>query len=220
MDEFLRKTKEIKEYGDFAVWRNQYARPWPVDNNVFSTEHVIRSWQIPETTGRFLYRLVQETGAKNILELGTSIGYSTIWLAEACRQEGGKVITIEQFRRKANQAKRHFEKMGLENITLIEKPIVEALQKLGTENFDLVFMDADKGQYHIYIEYILPMLNEQGIIVVDNAGNFRQRMRQFIEKCESTPGIVMHLFDFDNGLLVIAKSENPIFEKVKNMPQY
>ncbi len=72
-------------------------------------------YNIPAATGKFFYNLVLISKAKNILEVGTSNGYSTIWLAEAAKQNKGKVTTIEISESKAKMAKENFERAKLNN---------------------------------------------------------------------------------------------------------
>ena len=203
--EFEQAAKKIKDYGDFAVWCNERDGNVAVDNGVHAAEHVIRSWQVPETTARFLYDTAVKTGARNILELGTSIGYSTIWLAKAARENGGEVFTVERDSRKAAQARLHFKMAGFENITLFNAKILEVLAGFGVgRKIDLIFMDADKGSYHIYLPYLLNLLSKDGLILVDNAGNFRERMREFIAAIESRDDLSMEFHDFDNGILSVS----------------
>lgn len=161
-----------------------------------------RSWQIPKTTALFLHDLILKSKPRNILELGTSTGYSTIWLANAAKQVNATVDTIEFFIPKILVAKENFQKVGLDKyITLHEGMIIDVLSKWH-KNIDFAFFDADKQRYTQYYELIKPLLNKNSIIVVDNAINFADRMKKFLKYLQDRK-VNHEIVDIDNGLLII-----------------
>ena len=99
-----------------------------------------------------------------MLEIGTSVGYSTIWCAEAIAENKGKIITIEQNQKKINRAEKNFQKAGLSDFITIKKGIaINILQELKFEEkyqeyFDFVLIDADKENVIEYFDLILPMV--------------------------------------------------------------
>ena len=106
--------------------------------------------------------------AKNILEVGTLTGYSSIWMARAL-PDAGKVTTLEISDVHANEARNNFKKAGLENkIELILGNASESLDKLKNEKFDLCFLDADKTGYPGYFDKVISMMNKGSIIAADN----------------------------------------------------
>lgn len=121
--------------------------------------------------GKFLMLLAQVHGARNILELGTLGGYSTIWLARAL-PAGGKVITLEFEPKHAAIAKAGFARAGLADvIELRVGPALETLPKIEAEGsgpFDLIFIDADKPSYPEYFEWAVKLSRKGSVIVVDN----------------------------------------------------
>jgi caffeoyl-CoA O-methyltransferase len=124
-------------------------------------------WYLNVTTreGRVLRQLTEALGAKRIVEIGTSSGYSTIWLALAARSTGGKVFTHEIDPEKIKIATANFKKAGLDDvITIIEGDAHETI-KQHKEPIDVVFLDAEKKGYVDYLEQLLPLVRPGGLIL-------------------------------------------------------
>ncbi|MET9777491.1 O-methyltransferase [Streptomyces sp. NPDC006367] len=121
--------------------------------------------------GKFLQLLAQIQGARTVLEIGTLGGYSTIWLARALPADG-RLVTLEYSARHAEVAVRNIARAGLESLVDVRVgPALESLPKLADENpppFDLVFIDADKGNNPHYLEWALKLTSTGSLIVVDN----------------------------------------------------
>ncbi|MFE2096853.1 O-methyltransferase [Streptomyces sp. NPDC059468] len=121
--------------------------------------------------GKFLQLLAEIQGARNILEIGTLAGYSTIWLARAL-PEDGRLISLEYSAKHAEVATRNIARAGLERIVEVRVgPALESLPKLADENpppFDLVFIDADKANNRHYVEWALRLSRAGSLIIVDN----------------------------------------------------
>lgn len=104
---------------------------------------------------------------KNILEIGTAIGYSAIMFSDYI-SDGGKIVTLEKEPEMINLAKENIKKAGKENvITIVEGDGKETITTI-TDKFDFVFMDANKSYYQCYLPYVLNLLNDGGILVADN----------------------------------------------------
>ncbi|MEB3100270.1 O-methyltransferase [Paenibacillaceae bacterium T2] len=121
--------------------------------------------------GRLLTMLTAIAGAKRALEIGALGGYSGICIARGLR-EGGKLISLELKQEFAEVAKRHMQKAGFGE--LVEYRIGEALDQLQLleeegQRFDLVFIDADKGNYPRYLEWAIRLANPGAVIIGDNA---------------------------------------------------
>ncbi|WLW55462.1 O-methyltransferase [Streptomyces sp. YU58] len=121
--------------------------------------------------GKLLQLLAEIQGARNILELGTLGGYSTIWLARALPADG-RLVSLEYDPRHAEVATRNIARAGLEKLVEVRVgPALESLPKLADENpapFDLVFIDADKANNPHYVEWALKLTREGSLIIVDN----------------------------------------------------
>lgn len=121
--------------------------------------------------GKLLWMLARLVGARNILEIGTLGGYSTIWMARGLRK-GGRLITLEYDARHAEVARANISRAGLaETVELQLGPALETLPQLaaeGREPFDLVFIDADKQSTPEYFSWALRLTRPGGVIVIDN----------------------------------------------------
>lgn len=102
---------------------------------------------------------------RSILEVGTAIGYSTIWLAEAAPQ--AKIVTMELDESRIERARANFREAGItERIELIAGDATRGLPD--TYSFDCLFIDAAKGQYRVFLDLYLPLLTENGLLICDN----------------------------------------------------
>jgi len=164
---------------------------------------------IGRNTGIFYNILLQSMDAKKILEIGMSSGYSTIWFAEAIsKKTGGKIITIDQDKKKIERAKRNFEEAGLSDLIDIRNG--DALEVIldiknesnSSESFDFVFIDADKERYIQYFDAILPMVKPGGLIGADNI-LFPERFQKFsnlyVKHVRNNPKIRSVTIPIDNG---------------------
>jgi caffeoyl-CoA O-methyltransferase len=117
--------------------------------------------------GRILYQLALMIRAKNIFELGSAIGYSTIWWARAVG-DGGRVIYTDGDRKKADEARGYFERAGVSGkITLKTGDALELLSEQKDE-YDIIFNDIDKEDYPRVIKLAIPRLRKGGLFVTDN----------------------------------------------------
>jgi predicted O-methyltransferase YrrM len=123
---------------------------------------------IPLDDGRLLRVLVETMGARNVVEIGTSNGYSAIWICLGLRTTGGTLTTYEITDWRAARARENFKRAGVEKIvTLVEGDAHEEVKKL-KEPIDLLFLDADKEGYLDYLDKLLPLVRPGGLIVAHN----------------------------------------------------
>ena len=117
--------------------------------------------------GRVLFQYAQAIGAKTVFELGSAIGYSTIWWARAVG-EGGRVIYTDGDRKNAEEARRYFQQAGV--LDRIEIRVGDALELLSEERaqFDVVFNDVDKEDYPRVLRLVPPRLRRGGLFITDN----------------------------------------------------
>ena len=124
-------------------------------------------WHLNVTTreGRVLRQLTEAVGAKRVVEIGTSSGYSTIWLALGARASGGHVFSHEIDPQKVKLARANFEKAGVADvITVIEGDAHETI-KQHEEPIDVLFLDAEKKGYVDYLQQLLPLVRPGGLIL-------------------------------------------------------
>ena len=118
--------------------------------------------------GKFLGLLIRLMNAKNVLEIGSGVGYSAIWLGEAVKTTRGRVVTIDNHERTHIEVIRNIEKAGLS--LWVEKKLGDAEDILGTLSgeWDIVFQDGGKYLYPVVHEKIVQMTREGGLIVADD----------------------------------------------------
>ena len=118
-------------------------------------------------TGALLHTLARASGARRILEIGTAIGYSTLWMATALPADGA-VITMECDARRAARARDHFAAAGYaDRISVIAGDATRFLHKVGGP-FDLVFQDSDKKLYEPMLDRLIDLLRPGGLLIADN----------------------------------------------------
>jgi predicted O-methyltransferase YrrM len=127
-----------------------------------------RSRQVAPTTGRFLFALVAPQTDCEVLEIGGSRGYSTIWLAAGVRYLGGRVLSLEHDPAKCEAWRRNVEEAGLEGTAeLIEGDAFVTLREID-DVFDVVFLDAEKEQYEELFALARPKVEPGAVVVADN----------------------------------------------------
>ncbi|MFT4095199.1 MAG: class I SAM-dependent methyltransferase [Niabella sp.] len=150
---------------------------WKTENEKFYTDKYIPI--IPQQ-GTFLYMQARALSAKNILEFGTSYGISTIYLAKAAKDNGGKVITTEYLAHKAKAAKENFNAAGLsEYIEIWEGDARETLKNLNTE-LDFVLLDGWPDLVYPVFKLIEAKLKKGAVIVVDDVEGLKPSMQNYL----------------------------------------
>jgi predicted O-methyltransferase YrrM len=144
---------------------------------------------IEASEGAYLRQLVKEANAKRVLEIGTSTGYSGIWMALALRNTGGKLITIEIDNGRFQSAKENFATTGLS--ALVEQRLGDALKEVPKVDgpLDVVFIDAAKPDYLKYYEMVLPKMRKGGVIVAHNTVSHPRDMADFLGRIKSDPKV-------------------------------
>ena len=139
--------------------------------------------------GRLLRLLAEATGAKHIVEIGTSNGYSGIWFCLALRTTGGKLTTHEVDARRASLARENFKRAGVSHIvTLVEGDAHKTVTRL-KEPIDILHLDADKAGYIDYLDKLLPLVRPGGLIVAHNTTNLGSQMQDYVEAVTTKPNL-------------------------------
>jgi len=147
-----------------------------------------RFWSVPRKDGEFLHFLVKATRARNVLELGTSHGFSAIWMGLALEETGGRLTTIEIDKERYDLARRHVNEAGLsQRVTLIRGDAhTEVVKIVGPVDF--VFMDADKeGQLDYFNKLYPKRLLPGGVFAVHNAIRQASSMKDYLEMIHKHP---------------------------------
>lgn len=162
-------------------------------------------WNIDRATANFLNMLIKIYKAKNGLEIGTSNGYSGIWISKALKENGGKLTTIEYYEKRIVLAKEHFQKCSVDDvITIKQGSAIEVLETL-KEEYDFVFIDASKREYVKYFEIISPLVKKGGIIAADNILSHAEKVQTYVDAVSNHPEYQTELIPFSAGLLVSYK---------------
>jgi predicted O-methyltransferase YrrM len=165
-------------------------------------------WCVPPQTGRFLATMALATKARRVCEIGTSIGYSTLWFAYAMSQTNGVVDTLEYFEARQAQAISHVAEAGLsERVRFHLGPALETLARFAQEGrvFDMVFLDAAKQEYLPYVQCLEAMMPPGAVLIADNTHSHRDSMSDFLTYMAEHSGFLVAELETPNGQLVAYK---------------
>jgi predicted O-methyltransferase YrrM len=142
-------------------------------------------WNISPREGLYLYNLVIKHHLKRGLEIGTSNGYSSIWIASGMRATGGHLLTLEIDEQRAELAQDNFAAADVKSYVTLER--VDALQQIPKLRgpFDFVFIDALKSDYVRYLRLVLPLVPPGGVIVAHNVTDMADELQDFIAQVKT-----------------------------------
>jgi predicted O-methyltransferase YrrM len=165
------------------------------------TSRMRRLRQIPPEVGRFIALLAAAAPEGRCIEIGTSAGYSTLWLALACRVTGRKITTFEILDEKAALARATFDAVGVaDTVDLVHG---DALEHLPTsKDIGFCFLDAEKEIYDRCYEVILPSMVRGGILIADNAINHQATLRPMLDRALHDQRVDALIVPIGNGALV------------------
>lgn len=164
-------------------------------------------WNISRVTAEFLYTLIRDKKAKNVLEIGTSNGYSGIWLGKAVKANGGHLTTIEFYDKRLDVAKANFKTCGVDDvITTLQGSALMHLEYLPDDfEIDFAFVDANKSEYIKYFEFIDKHLKSGGIIACDNVLSHEEKCKPFIDAINAHPNYENVVLPLPAGLSLARK---------------
>src|SRR5688500_10830565 len=157
----------------------------------------------PETA-ELLAVLVRATGARRLLELGTSIGYSTIWLADAAEAVGGTLVSVELDPERSTTARANLERARL-TADLRVGDAGEALRAGGDESWDLIFLDAERPAYAGYWPDVLRTLAPGGLVAVDNVISHAGQVEEILAIMAAEPAVTSTQVPIGAGLQLAVK---------------
>jgi len=157
---------------------------------------------VPQEDGRILRLLTEAVGAKHVVEIGTSNGYSGIWFCLALRTTGGKLTTHDIDEGRASLARENFKRAGVDNmVTLVMGDAHETVTRI-KEPIDVLFIDADKEGYTDYLNKLLPLVRPGGLIF---AHNISSTGPDFIKAITADPNLETVFQGQGQGLSVTLK---------------
>jgi predicted O-methyltransferase YrrM len=176
-------------------------------NDAMTAERPRRMLNITRDTGEFLAVLVEAMDARRVLEIGTSNGYSTLWLANAARAIGGSVTTVESSELKIGMASANFAQSGLSaSISLVHDDAGPVLKRSPDAGFDLIFLDSERPAYPGWWPDLKRVLRAGGLLVVDNAVSHPEQMAPFIALVKADPAFATSLVPVGNGEFLAVKA--------------
>jgi len=160
---------------------------------------------VPHEAGAFMHALILATRARHGLEIGTSYGYSGLWIAAALAENKGRLVTLDHDPRKTDAARATFESAGLSDI--IETKVGAALDLLPALDgpFDFVLNDADKDNCIRYVDIIAGKLADRGVILTDNTLTHAPQLSGFLDWVRAQSGFYSTSVPIGNGMELTVK---------------
>jgi predicted O-methyltransferase YrrM len=158
-------------------------------------------------TAALLALLVRATAARRVLELGTSNGYSTLWLADAVHTTRGSLVSVEIDEDRSAQAARNLERGGVRDLVELRvQDASDALAESGDGEWDLIFLDAEHPAYPDYWPDLLRVLRPGGLLVVDNVISHADQVADFRALVTTSAQVTQALSPTGAGALLVVKS--------------
>jgi predicted O-methyltransferase YrrM len=184
--------------------RMQYLETIDAKDRQDGTPRLERLRQVPPETGKFIALLAAGAPAGTYLEVGTSAGYSTLWLALACRAVGRKITTFEMMAEKVRLAQETFRLAEVEQfVDLVVGDAREYLQDY--DDISFCFLDAEKEVYQDCYEAIIPRIVSGGLLVADNAINHRETLQPMLIRALQDDRVDSLIVPIGKGELVCRK---------------
>ena len=171
-------------------------------------------WNLDRQCANFLNTLIKMKNAKNVLEIGTSNGYSGIWILKALEKTSGKLTTIEFWEKRQRVARYNFSvccpnvavepKIG--SAVVILEDLVEEVNKNKREKFDFIFIDANKKEYIKYFELVDKMIAPNGVILADNILSHYEKVEDYVNNLFDNPNYQSQILPFGAGMMLSYKN--------------
>jgi len=162
-------------------------------------------WNITRDVGMFLHMMVSISQAKKVLEVGTSIGYSALFFADALQTVGGTLQTVESHNERFAIATKHFEMAGVgDTVQQIKGHAPEVLVDVKVD-IDIAFFDATKYEHVSYVKAIESKLSDTAIVIADNCSSHEKDMNAYIEYMNAHENFESVLIPLGTGLLMSVK---------------
>ena len=170
-------------------------------------------WNIDRNSAEFLNMLIRLRGARNVLEIGTSNGYSGIWILKALEYTKGKLTTIEYWEKRQSIARDNFKKLSLDKrvepkigaALVVLEDLLQEVEAQSREKYDFVFMDAAKKEYADYFTLVDKMLCNNGVILADNILSHDEKVKPYIEKVKKRKDYDSFILNIGSGMMLAIK---------------
>lgn len=173
-------------------------------------------WNLDRQSANFLNTLIKINNSKKVLEIGTSNGYSGIWILKALKETSGKLTTIEFWEKRQSVARKNFEtccpdvevepKIG--SAIVILEDMLDEIKQGKREKFDFVFIDANKKEYISYFKLIDEMLENNAIILADNILSHYEKVEDYVNLLFDRKDYQSQILDLGTGMMLSRKNKS------------
>ena len=165
------------------------------------SDRLERFRNVERPTAELLGVLIRATGARRILELGTSNGYSTIWLADAAESTGGRVVTVDLDASRTELARENLNVAGLEAVVELRiQDAADTLTRSDDAEWEFVFLDAERPAYPSYLPDLVRTLAPRGLLAIDNVESHAHELVDFTSLIEAEPALTQTVIPVGAGL--------------------
>ena len=171
-------------------------------------------WNLDRQSANFLNTLIKINNSKNVLEIGTSNGYSGIWILKALKETNGKLTTIEFWEKRQSVARNNFKtcccdvkvepKIG--SAIVILEDLLDEIESGKREKFDFIFIDANKKEYISYFNLIDKMITPNGIILADNILSHYEKVEDYVDNLFNRDDYQSQILDLGTGMMLSRKN--------------
>ena len=187
----------------------------------FDTENILAELEntqtvflnLDRTCANFLYLLILLKNAKNVLEIGTSNGYSGIWILKALENTKGKLTTIEFWEKRQSVARKNFAsciknakvepKIG--SAVVVLEDLVQEVETNKREKYDFVFIDANKTEYLSYFKLVDKIISDNGVILADNILSHKEKTAPYAEELFNNETYASQILEMGAGMMLSCK---------------
>ncbi len=174
------------------------------------SDRLERFRNVEPPTAELLGVLIRATGARRILELGTSNGYSTIWLADGAKATDGAVVSVDVDAVRTELARENLRGAGLEDrVELRTEDAAATLERSGDGEWEFVFLDSERPAYPGYVPDLVRTLAPGGLLAVDNVHSHAHELVEFSELIEAEPELTQTVVPVGAGVRLAARARLP-----------
>jgi predicted O-methyltransferase YrrM len=184
-----------------------------VEHDASQPDRLERLRNVEPDTAQLLTVLVRATDARALLELGTSNGYSTLWLADAVRDTGGRILSVDVDPRRNTEAAQNLDRAGLRD--LVELRVQDAavtLRESADAEWDMIFLDAERPAYPAYWPDLVRVLRPGGLLAIDNVLSHADEVSELRELVRAEERVSEALVPTGAGLLLVVSDRMPSSE--------
>jgi len=157
----------------------------------------LRNRSLARESAQFLSLLVSIIKPETVIEIGTSVGYSTLWLGMSASMVGAKVISYDVSKEKVLKARKNISEAGLNNIIEVK---LEDPSNARLSRAEMVFIDVEKEDYIAHFEAVIPVLKDGGVIIADNVISHAEDLEKYLSHVREYPGCMSMMVPIGKGL--------------------